>query len=74
MTPLSGSHYNFLDGVHSRYQKGESEEWVTRNSTYALQMGDKDILPFRPLTNAVALPLSQDLFPFRPLTETRNRP
>ncbi len=26
VTPLSRSHYNFLDGVHSRYQMGESEE------------------------------------------------
>jgi hypothetical protein len=48
---------------------GESEEWVTRQSAYALQMGDKDIFPFPPLTNAVALPLAQDLFPFPPLTQ-----
>jgi hypothetical protein len=32
-------------------------------------MGDKDIFPFPPLTNAVAQPLSQDLFPFPPLTQ-----
>jgi hypothetical protein len=31
-------------------------------------MGDKDIFPFPPLTNAVELPLAQDLFPFLPLT------
>ncbi len=32
-------------------------------------MGDKDIFPFPPLTNAVALPIVQDLFPFLPLTQ-----
>ncbi len=32
-------------------------------------MGDKDIFPFPPLTNAVALPIVQDLFPFPPLTQ-----
>ncbi len=32
-------------------------------------MGDKDIFPFPPLTNAVALPVVQDLFPFPPLTQ-----
>jgi hypothetical protein len=47
---------------------GESAEWVTRHSAYALKMGDKDIFPFPPLTNAVALPILQDLFPFPPLT------
>ncbi len=48
---------------------GESAEWVTRQSAYALQMGDKDIFPFPPLTNSVALPIAQDLFPFPPLTQ-----
>ncbi len=48
---------------------GESADWVTRHSAYALQMGDKDIFPFPPLTNAVALPIVQDLFPFPPLTQ-----
>jgi hypothetical protein len=42
---------------------------VTRHSAYALQMGDKDIFPFPPLTNAVALPIVQDLFPFPSLTQ-----
>ncbi len=32
-------------------------------------MGDKDIFPFPPLTNAVVLPIVQDLFPFQPLTQ-----
>ncbi len=48
---------------------GESADWVTLHSAYALQMGDKDIFPFPPLTNAVALPIVQDLFPFPPLTQ-----
>ncbi len=42
---------------------------MTRHSAFALQMGDKDIYPFPPLTNAVALPIVQDLFPFPPLTQ-----
>ena len=69
VTPLSRSQYDFLDGVHTRYHLGESEEWMARQSAYALQMGDKDIFPFPPLTNAVALPLAQDLFTFPPLTQ-----
>ncbi len=69
MSQLSRNHYNFLDGVYSRNQMGESAEWVTRHSAYALQMGDKDIFPFHPLKNAVALPILQDLFPFPPLTQ-----
>ncbi len=69
MSPLSRNHYDFLDGVYTKYQLGASAEWVTRNSAYALQMGDKDIFPFPPLTNAVALPIVQDLFPFPPLTQ-----
>ncbi len=48
---------------------GESVDWVTTHSAYALQMGDKDIFPFTPLTNAVALNIVQDLFPFPPLTQ-----
>ncbi len=48
---------------------GESVDWVTRHSAYALQMGDKDIFLFPPLTNAVALPIVQDLFHFLPLTQ-----
>ncbi len=48
---------------------GKSAEWVTRHSAYALQMGNKDIFPFSPLTNAVALPIVQNLFPFPPLTQ-----
>jgi hypothetical protein len=48
---------------------GESVEWVTRHSAYALQMGDKDIFRFPPLTNAVALPIVQDMFSFPLLTE-----
>ncbi len=32
----------------------------TRHSTYALQMGDKDIFPFPPLTNAVVVSIVQD--------------
>ncbi len=32
-------------------------------------MSDKDIFPFPPLTNAVALPIVPDLFPFPPLTQ-----
>ncbi len=31
--------------------------------------GLKDIFPFPPLTNAMALPIVQDLFPFPPLTQ-----
>jgi hypothetical protein len=69
VSPLSGNHCKFLDGVYSRYQMGESADWVTRHSAYALQMGDKDMFPFPPLTNAVALPIVQDLFPFPPLTQ-----
>ncbi len=48
---------------------GESAEWVTRHSAYVLQMGDKDIFPFPPLTNAVALPILEDLFPIPPITQ-----
>jgi hypothetical protein len=48
---------------------GESAEWVTMHTAYALQMGDKDIFPFPPLTNAEALPIVQNLFPFPPLTQ-----
>ncbi len=48
---------------------GESAELVTRHSAYALQMVDKNIFPFLPLKNAVALPILQDLFPFPPLTQ-----
>jgi hypothetical protein len=32
-------------------------------------MDDKDIFPFNPLTNAVALQIVQDLFPFPPLSQ-----
>ncbi len=69
MSPLSRNHYNFLDGVYTRYRMGESVDWVTKHSPYALQMGDKDTFPFPPLTNAVALPIVHDLFPFPPLTQ-----
>ncbi len=69
VSPDSRNHYNFLDGVYTKYRMDESVDWVTRHSAYALQMGNKDIIPFPPLTNAVALPIVQDLFLFPPLTQ-----
>ncbi len=74
VSPLSRNHNNFLDGVYTRYRMGESVDWVTRHSAYALQMGDKDIFPFPPLTNALRCQLCKIGFLSRHSLKTHSRP